>query len=42
MGKLGKIAYFPHVQPFATLSNEWQNKISVGDAILRRVAGLAI
>lgn len=33
-GKLGKIAYFPHIQPFATLSNEWQNKISVGDAIL--------
>lgn len=41
-GKLGKIAYFPPIQPFATLSNEWQNKISVGDASLCWVAGLAI
>lgn len=44
-GKLGKIAYFPNMQPFAPLSNEWQNKINkitVGDAPLCRLASLSI
>lgn len=40
--KLGKIAYFPPIQPFATPSNEWQNKISVGDGILCWILALAI
>lgn len=40
--KIGQNSLFPPIQPFATLCNEWQNKISVGDAILCWIAGFAI
>lgn len=40
--KIGQNSLFPPIEQFATLCNEWQNKISVGDAILCWVAGLAI
>lgn len=33
-GKLSKIAYFPPIQRCHFFFNEWQNKISVGDAVL--------
>lgn len=39
---MGKIAHFPPIQQFATFCNEWQSGISVGAAVLRWIAGLAI